>query len=146
MRSYLAMVIGALAGLVLACGDGSPTPPAAEGVPATDEQYLAAICTHLERLTDALVSPRTADEVRAAIQRFADDLRRLTPPADLIDFHRKFIAYLDSAVERPLDVLTRRPPLPEESVRRRLAAKELSVAECRRPTFFQRTEGTTAKP
>lgn len=146
MRGLVAMVVGALAGLVLSCGGGSPTPPAAEGVPATDEQYLAAICTHLERLTDALVSPRSADEVRAAIHRFADDLRQLTPPADLADFHREFIAYLDSAVERPLDLVTRRPPLPEESVRRRLAAKEPSVAECRRPTFFQGSERPTTTP
>lgn len=118
-------------------GEGSVTPlPTATGTPYTDEQYLAVICRDLDHLTDVLVVATTVEEVRDALQQFIDDLRQVAPPDDLVTFHDEFIAYLEQALAQPLDVVTRKPPLPPEDVRRRLASKEPTVPECRRPTFF----------
>ncbi|GBD22766.1 hypothetical protein HRbin29_00410 [bacterium HR29] len=148
MRRWFLGVVGAAMLGSAACGGGpSSTPlPTAAGTPYTDEQYLAVMCRDLDHLTDVLVTATNADDVRQALQRFIDDLRSVVPPADLAAFHAAFIAYLEEALAQPLDVITRKPPLPEEEVRRRLAAKEPTVPECRRPTFFSVEPAATPTP
>lgn len=138
MRRWILSGVGAAMLIAAsACGGSSTTPlPTAAGTPYTDEQYLAVMCRDLDHLTDVLVTATTADDVRRAIQRFIDDLETVVPPPDLTTFHSEFIAYLREALDQPLDVITRKPPLPNEEVRRRLASKEPTVPECRRPTFF----------
>lgn len=147
MPRVLLAGIGAVVAIMLVAsgcrGGNSVTPlPTVAGTPYTDEQYLAVICRDLDHLTDVLVVATTVDEVRDALQRFIDDLRAVVPPSDLATFHDEFIAYLEQALAQPLDVVTRKPPLPPEDVRRRLASKEPTVPECRRPTFFSVPEKT----
>ena len=125
---------------VVACGGGgsskaTPTPPTS-GPTATDEQYLKAICTGTQAFSDALISKTTADGIAQVIKQFSSNLKTINPPADLRTFHAAFIKYLDDSLTDPTSLLTKSPPEPPDSARQRLASKESSVPECKKPTFF----------
>lgn len=129
-RSLLLVAIaGLFALLAIACDDPSPTD-------VDDEAYLAVLCAGLDRFSDAIQVETEEAGIAAAIEAFIEDLEAVAPPEDLRDFHGAFIAYLEDAVDDPTSPLVVPPPLPEDDVRERLAAKESSVAECREPTFF----------
>lgn len=124
-----------LLGLVAVGCSGGETPPRGTG---NDEDYLRAVCAGIDRVSDALVSASSANEIAAAIEEFADTMRAINPPPDLTEYNRQFVAYLDAALKDPTSVVTTAPPLPPDGPRRRLAQLEPSIAECREPTFFSR--------
>ena len=131
VRTLPALAIAAVLGLfVLACDDGPP-PSAVD-----DEGYLAVMCANLDRFSDAILVETEEAGIAAVIEDFIDELEAVEPPADLRDFHEAFIEYLEEAVDDPTSPLVLPPPLPDDDVRERLAAKERSVEECREPTFF----------
>ena len=66
-------------------------------------------------------------------------MEETNPPSDLREYNDEFIKYLEDAVNDPTSLVTRQPPLPDDDIQRRLAAKEPSVEECKDPTFFSRT-------
>lgn len=123
----LALACGAI--LVAACSDD-------EKAKADDEAYLKVICSGLDGYTDALNSKTKVDDIAQAIRDFAAELKKVEPPADLRTFHDQFVKYLEDAVADPTSLVTRKPPLPPDDVRRRLASKEANVPECKNPTFF----------
>ena len=123
-----------------ACGGGgstkaTPTAPTS-GPTLTDEQYLKAICTGTQAFSDALISKTTADGIAQVIKQFSSNLKTINPPGDLRTFHAAFIKYLDDSLTDPTSLLTKSPPEPPDSARQRLASKESSVPECKKPTFF----------
>ena len=130
----------ALAVVLAACRGGGSASETPAATPVGDEEYLAVICSGLDRFTDALMVATTPEEVREVVEEYIAELEAVTPPEDVRPFHEAFIQYLRDAVDDPLTLLTTPPPTPEEEVRQRLAEKERSVAECRNPTFFQREE------
>ena len=137
-RLALAGVLGLVA---LACGGGNgggdepaTEPPASRAV--SDEGYLAAMCAGLERFSAAAQTATEAASIAAVIVDFIVALTAVEPPADLVEFHEAFIAYLEEAVDDPTRPLVVARPLPDEEPRERLAAKERSVPECRDPAFF----------
>ena len=130
-RTLPVLALSAVLGLlVLACDDGPP-PSAVD-----DEGYLAVMCANLDRFSDAILVETEEAGIAAVIEDFIDELEAVAPPADLRDFHGAFIEYLEDAVDDPTSPLVLPPPLPDDDVRERLAAKERSVEECREPTFF----------
>lgn len=116
-------------------GSGSSTPVAVD-----DEGYLAVVCSGLADFSDAVLVAETADEISAVVRDYIADLQGVMPPEDLVEFHESFIQYLSDSVNEPTVLLTTPRPLPEESVRERLSAKEASVSECRDLTFFGERE------
>ena len=129
-RSALLVATAALLALLaIACDDASPTD-------VDDEAYLAVLCAGLDRLSDAIQVETEEAGIAAAIEAFIEDLEAVAPPQDLRDFHAAFIEYLEDALDDPTSPLVVPPPLPEDDVRERLAAREGSVEECREPTFF----------
>ncbi len=130
-RTLPALALAAFLGLLfLACDDGPP-PSAVD-----DEGYLAVMCANLDRFSDAILVETEEAGIAAVIEDFIDEMEAVEPPADLRDFHEAFIEYLEDAVDDPTSPLVLPPPLPDDEVRERLAAKERSVEECREPTFF----------
>lgn len=123
-----------LAFAMAACGDDES--PEGGG---SDEDYLRAICTGSQDFSNALVSKTTPDEIADVIRDFIDKMKNTNPPADLVDYNEDFVDYLEDAVNEPTSLVTRKPPLPDDDVQRRLASKEPSVEECKDPTFFSRT-------
>ena len=134
MRRYLfaaAMLLPALA-LFASCGDDDDTPKSG----GSDEEYLAAICKGTSDFSNALLSKTTAAEIADVIKEF---MKSTNPPADLAKYNDEFVQYLEDAVSEPTSLVTRTPPLPPDDVQRRLAAKELTVEECKDGTFFSRS-------
>ena len=130
-RTHPALALAAVLGLlVLACDDGPPRSA------VDDEGYLAVMCANLDRFSDAILVETEEAGIAAVIEDFIEELEAVEPPADLRDFHEAFIEYLEEAVDDPTSPLVLPPPLPDDDVRERLAAKERSVDECREPTFF----------
>lgn len=125
--------------LAVACGgeDAPKTPPNA----VTDEAYLKAICSGSANFSDALLTKTKPEEIGQVIKAFSASMKALTPPDDLKDYNQQFTKYLDDAVADPTSLVTRTPPLPKQSIRDRLAAKESSVPECKNGTFFSRSIG-----
>ncbi|GIW12839.1 MAG: hypothetical protein KatS3mg062_0278 [Tepidiforma sp.] len=117
------------------CRGGSDAGPTGTG---NDEDYLRTVCTGVDRVTDALMSATTPDAIAAVIEEFAATMRAIDPPPDLAEYNQRFVAYLEAAVKDPTSVVTTTPPLPPDDARRRLAALEPSITECREPTFFSR--------
>ena len=117
----------------IACGSDSSS-GANTGV--SDEEYLKVICTGLSNFTDALLSKTTAAEIGQVIKDYIAEMKKVDPPSDVKKFHQDFVKYLEDSLAEPTSLVTRKPPLPSESVRKRLAAKEPGVAECKSPTFF----------
>ena len=137
MRRYLfaaAMLLPALA-LFASCGDDDDTPKSG----GSDEEYLAAICKGTSDFSNALLSKTTAAEIADVIKEFIKTMKSTNPPADLAKYNDEFVQYLEDAVSEPTSLVTRTPPLPPADVQRRLAAKELTVEECKDGTFFSRS-------
>jgi len=128
-----------LAALAAACGGGSgsssktPTP----GPGASDEQYLKVICAGTQAFSDALVSQTTTEGIAQSITDFAAALKAITPPEDLQSFHQEITKYLEDSVSDPTSLVTKKRPQPQQTVRDRLAAKELGVPECSKAHYFQ---------
>ena len=110
--------------------------PEPTGTPATDEQYLKAICTGLVNFSDALVSKTSSTEIAAVIKAYIVGMQQIQPPTDLQKFHKDFVKYLQDALNDPTSLVTTTPPLPSDDVRKRIASKERNVPECRDATFF----------
>ena len=138
MRRFLfagAILVPALV-LFSSCGDdGDDDTPKSGG---TDEEYLAAICKGTSDFSNALLTKTTAAEIGNVIEDFITLMKDANPPADLGDYNQEFVKYLEDALADPTSLVTREPPLPPDDIQRRLAAKELSVDECKDGTFFSR--------
>jgi hypothetical protein len=138
MRRFLfagAILVPALV-LFSSCGDdGDDDTPKSGG---TDEEYLAAICKGTSDFSNALLTKTTAAEIGDVIEDFITLMKDANPPADLADYNQEFVKYLEDALADPTSLVTREPPLPPDDIQRRLAAKELSVDECKDGTFFSR--------
>jgi hypothetical protein len=126
-----------LAGLLLAACGGDDDSPRATGT-GNDEDYLRAVCTGIDHVSDALVSATSAAEIARVLEEFAATMKAIDPPPDLAEYNQKFVAYLEAAINDPTSVVTTSPPLPSDAARRRLAALEPGIPECREPTFFSR--------
>jgi hypothetical protein len=131
-----------------ACGGGakSSATPTPSGPTISDEEYLRAICVGVTQFSDALVSKSSADEITKVVRDFSASMKKLTPPADLQKYNTDFTKYLDDAANDPTSLVTKKPPLPADSVRQRLAAKEMNVPECKAPTFFDAGAAGAASP
>lgn len=127
----LALAGIATLGLAAAACGGADAP-----APLPDEEYLAVLCTGLERYATAVDTEAEAAGIAVAVVAFLDDLRAVAPPPDAGGFHAAFIAYLEEAVDDPTRPLAVAPPLPAAEVRARLARLERDVPECREPTFL----------
>lgn len=133
--------------LALACGDddddsdnGTAT-VANGGGNGSDEDYLRAICVGTSNFSNALLSAGSVDDIRQVVQDFADEMRGLDPPSDLVEYNQAFVAYLEAAAEGdPTSLVTTAPPEPSDDVRRRMQNLEPTIDECRDPTFFSRDE------
>ncbi len=150
-RTLLLLACLIPAGLAFACGgdddgDDDTTPTVVAGT-GNDEDYLRAICVGTSSFSDSLLSATSVEEIRDVVSDFADEMRALNPPADLSEYNVAFIAYLDAAVDGdPTSLVTTAPPEPPDDVRRRLAALEPGIDECRDPTFFSRDDEETPTP
>jgi hypothetical protein len=122
--------------VLFACNGEDDTSAPTSGVRTTDEQYLKVICSGLTNFSDAVVSKTSSAEIAAVIKAYIASMKEINPPADLDKFHQDFLKYLQTAVDEPTSLITRTPPLPPDSVRRRIASKEPNVPECRDATFF----------
>jgi hypothetical protein len=142
-------IIGAFAFLtffLIACGGGD-APKTKNPDALTDEGYLKVFCTGLTDYQDALVSKTTKEDIAKVITDYIAALKTVTPPDDLTKFHSDYIKYLQDAVADPTSLVTRKPPLPSDSVRQRLASKTTDVPECKYPTFLGQGGATsTATP
>ena len=107
--------------------------------------YLAKAgvsCVVFER--DLFPRPHVGESLVPSSTRVFKDLDFIkvmedaNPPEDLRTYNDEFVQYLEDSVADPTSLLTRKPPLPEEDVQRRLAQKELSVDECKDGTYFSR--------
>jgi hypothetical protein len=143
-RACLPALLALIALLFASCGGGSSsggsTPRASNGSPqsgtASDEAYLKVICGGTDQFYNAVQTSSTADGISKAIKDFIADLQKVTPPADLQQFNKEFIKYLQDAVDNPTSLLSTNPPLPPEKARDRLVSKEKDVEECKNPTFL----------
>lgn len=136
---FVAALLPLSVALAVACGGGDA--PKASPNAVTDEAYLKAICSGSATFSDALLTKTKPDEIGQVIKAFSASMKALTPPDDLTDYNLQFTKYLDDAVADPTSLVTRTPPLPKQSIRDRLAAKESSVPECKDGTFFSRSSG-----
>ncbi len=134
-------------------GDATPTsalPVASPSVATrdvTDEEYLAVICTGLDNFWIALNTARTVEEIDVTVEEFIANLEVVLPVPDVRPFHAELLAYLREALGDSTQLATAPRPLPEESVRARLAEKELDVPDCDNLTFFQeRAEDGSGTP
>ena len=131
----VALLPFAIAFAVACGGDDAPT---ASANAVTDEAYLKAVCAGSSSFSQALLTKSKPEEIGQVIKEFSASMKALTPPDDLKDYNQQFTKYLDDAVADPTSLVTRTPPLPKQSVRERLSAKESSVPECKDGTFFSR--------
>lgn len=147
VKRALAGCLPAVLFVAAACGgsggSGTPTP---SGPTISDEEYLKAICVGVTQLSDALVSKSSAADITKVIKDFSASVKALQPPADLQKYNADFAKYLDDTANDPTSVLTKKPPLPAESIRQRLASKEANVPECKNPTFFDANQGAATTP
>lgn len=150
-RLFLLLACALPLALTTACfggddDDDGATPGVTPGT-GSDEDYLRAICVGTSNFSNALLGATSVDEIRTVVEEFADEMRGLNPPADLTEYNQQFIAYLEAAAEGdPTSLVTTSPPEPGDDVRRRMAALEPTIDECRDPTFFSRDEEETPTP
>jgi hypothetical protein len=137
-RLFLLLAVAAPLQLAASGGDDDDSNGGGTG---TDEGYLKAICTGTSDFSNALLSKTTAAEIADVIRAFITKMKAANPPADLVKYNDEFIKYLEDSVSDPTSLVTKQPPLPSDDIRKRLAAKESSVAECKDPTFFSREAG-----
>lgn len=145
MRTLAVVILGAV--FLAACSGGGGGDDQSEPVgTGTDEDYLRAICVGIDAFTDALLSATTADEIGRVVREFIATMQAVNPPPDLAKYNQQFVAYLEEALADPTSLVTKAPPLPPDEARRRLAALEPQIAECREPTFFSRGLEPTPAP
>lgn len=135
------LVLSGFAFLAASCGDDDQQSPS-DGSRLGDDDYLKVICSGTSAFSGALNTATKIDDLRQVIKDFVGSLQKVNPPSDLDQFHQQFIKYLQDANSDPTSLVTRRPPLPSDSVRQRLAARETKVAECRDISFFGRAVAT----
>lgn len=141
MRRALFLIVCAVPLLLAAaCGDDDDALPTATGPAGSDEDYLRAVCIGTSNFSNALLSKTSAEEIAAVVREFADEMKALSPPADLAEYNAQFVAYLEAALEEPTSLVTTAPPEPPAEARRRLAALEPTIPECKDPTFFSRAD------
>jgi hypothetical protein len=116
-------------------GDASGSPSAPTGTPLSDEDYLHVFCTGISRYREAL-NTASREELVNVVEDYRDSMAEVVPPADVQEFHTAFVDYLTEAMEEPTALITEDPPVPEASVRERLAEKQSSVDACEYPTFL----------
>jgi hypothetical protein len=128
--------------LAAACGDDGDGDDADEtptGTPGgNDEDYLKAICSGTQEISNALITKTTPEEIGEVIELFIQKMKEANPPDDLEEYNAEFIQYLEDSLADPTSVVTRTPPLPSDDIQRRLAGKEITVDECKDGTFFSR--------
>lgn len=125
---------------VAACGggddDAGDASTASDSSAVSDEQYLKVICTGTQGFSDALISQTTAEGIAKSITDFIASLKATAPPADLQQFHKDLIKYLEDSVSDPTSLVTKKRPQPPDKARDRLASKEASVTECAKARYF----------
>ncbi len=141
----LALAVVMLSGVALAaCGGGG-------GSPATDEEYVKAVCTtvgdlqtQMSSLTadaasakDVAALQKLMDNVANALDDAADSLDKVNPPADVKDAHKEVVqAFRDAAKamkDGDTEALNNFDPgniAPDEAVQARLSAAARNVDEC----------------
>ena len=134
--------------LAAACGGDSKSSgtPTTSGPTISDEEYLRAVCTGVTQFSDALVSKSSVAEITKVVRDFSASMKNLNPPADLQKYNADFTKYLDDAANDPTSLVTKKPPVPADSVRQRLASRESNVPECKAPTFFDASQSAPASP
>lgn len=139
-RAASLSIIAAMSVVLLACDPEDviePTPtPAGPTNGVSDEQYLAIICTGLDRFSSSLVQADTEDELVNVIQDYIGSLEEIVPPVGAEEFHEEFIDYLRASMDEPGELVTRPRPVPEDDVRNRMAHAEGNVEECQDLAFF----------
>ncbi len=140
-RALILLVCAVPLLLAVACGDDDDAPPASTGPAGSDEEYLRAVCIGTSNFSNALLSKTSAEEIATVVREFADEMKALNPPADLAEYNAQFVAYLEAALEEPTSLVTTAPPEPPADARRRMAALEPTIPECKDPTFFSREDG-----
>lgn len=138
MRYVYAIAVSLLlaASLLLsACGSDGDTPKSG----GTDEDYLRAICVGTTNFSNALLSKTNPDDIAKVIRDFIAVMKKANPPADLANYNKEFVQYLEDAVSEPTSLVTRKPPLPSKDVQRRIASLEPTIDECKSGTFFSRS-------
>ncbi len=141
----LALTVVVVAGVLLAaCGGGG-------GDPATDEEYVKAVCVSVGNLQDEMSSltadaasatdveslQKLMDNVAKALDSAADELDDVNPPADVKDSHDQVVqAFRDAAKsmeDGDIEALNNFDPgtiAPDEAVQERLSAAARNVDEC----------------
>jgi hypothetical protein len=76
------------------------------------------------------------------IKDYIASVQKVTPPADLVSWQNGFVKYLQTMVPDPTKALSQSPPLPPESVRKRLADQVKDVPDCKYPTFLGEPRST----
>jgi hypothetical protein len=137
-RFAIVCALLAVAGFAVACGndDGATPTPSPDARAVSDEEYLAIICTGLDRFSRALVSVTAAEDIAEVVEDYIASLEEVSPPEDVRPFHQSFINYLSDSLDEPTQLVTRPRPLPAGDVRSRLAEKERTVDECQDLSFF----------
>jgi hypothetical protein len=116
-------------------GDQPRTSVTPSGPPLSDEEYLRVFCSGVTTYREA-VNTANRDELIQVVQDYLDSMAAVNPPEDLQQFHTELLGYLDDALDEPTYLLTRNPPVPEESVRSRMAEKSADIDECQYPVFL----------
>ena len=135
--AFVLVPLLAVAALFAACGDDGTSKPS--GPALSDHDYLAVVCKGLSDFSNALATKTKAEELTQVIKDYAASLKKIQPPADVAQFHKDFIKYLEDAYSEPTALVTKAPPLPPTDVRQRLAAEEGRTAECQDARFFARS-------
>lgn len=115
-----------------ASGAEAPTPG---GPPLDDATYLKVLCTGLTNYLEA-ANTKPREGIEKAVKDYIASLEKVNPPEDVKPFHREYLRYLKDALDDPTNLLTRKPPKPEDGVRKRLDEETKKVPECRFPTFL----------
>lgn len=136
MRTTFLTVLLVFAALFAACGGGEEgvAPGAQDGV--SDEEYLEALCTGLQRFSAALIAQSSPEELRNVIASYTTDMEAIVPPRDVSQFHLDYIAFLQAAESEPALMVAGSPPMPPEPARSRIASKENTVEACKDPIYF----------
>lgn len=134
MRALAVAAALALATLTLAAACADTEAPANNG--ASDEDYLAALCSAFDEYSRALAAATDAAGIETVTAAFAVSMKAVTPPNDLATFQADLIAYIEAGAADPQSVVAAAEPRPPDKARDRLAAKEGDVKECREASYF----------
>lgn len=136
MRKTLLVGVFSVVALLAACGgsDNGVVPGAPDGV--SDEEYLEVLCTGSQRFAAALIAQSSPQVLRDTIGAYATEMKAVTPPRDVSQFHKDYINFLEEAEREPALMVGGNPPMPPEPARSRIASKENSVEACEDPVYF----------